>query len=486
MTKIKNLILLFLLLIVVPVSSAFCTPVDLGQSGEAPSGNHTPDFHGNSLFTVGTWWGEFTRNVRSDAVDPTSTHLISMIGETHTLHVDFSSDSSQQNGDSSYGIPINVVADTTPLVNVIVDTAANGGFPNNSDCTGPGGTNTSDPCTNQLPIPANPSIENYYSATAPPSSVINDNNDHHMSIAVRSSTTGLITDIWELYQVWKDSAGWHTVDIAHWDMTTGSPRHLTWASADAAGLPIMPLMTRYDEYINGTMNHPIRVTLGCGSLRNAYVYPARATSFCGSSSDGIPFGARLRLTESYYQAHKNSYTNEARAVFDCMYNYGIINADVGGPMFISGVSDSRWNINNLLTLQNIPPSAFEVLQLHPIYNISGPANPAPGTTPTYTLTHYPSTDTNFSTVHYFYPSDGGINGDSFYATRTVDGGIGLDDTHMSQTFTFTVPATTPFSFTVDDSGDSEYPPPRFSLGSAVTNYIFSFGNHPLRFMIGSH
>ena len=418
-------------------------PVDLGRSGEVIGGSNTPDFHGRSLFRgPGKWLQEFATNCRSYPVDPNSAHLISMIG-VHNLETDFGA--MQSTEDQVWGIPINVVADTQPLVSVIIDPAQ--GMVSGSDCTGT-------PCISMVPMPDNPAIEGIVEGTPLPTSDPGvDGGDHHCLIGVRNSTTGDIDTVWELYQVYKDPAtGWHSIVSAKFDLTTGAPRKDDSCSADAAGLSIFLLLLRYDEaVINNCLNHALRFTLGSSGIRNRYVWPARCASYSGSNTDGIPFGARLRLTDTWYQANKANYTGAARTVLDCLYNFGMMMADVGGPLYMSAVSDTRWKATTVFDLNGVPSTAFEVCQLVPGYVVTGPTSIKLGQSGVYTVTHQPSYDSNFSFDHYCY-EDGKMCPPTIQPCCVT-----LKDGVFTGTFTYTPTAAGTHTLSVDQSGSALLP-----------------------------
>ncbi|HEY6599695.1 MAG TPA: hypothetical protein VIZ30_10290, partial [Pseudomonadales bacterium] len=373
---------------------------------------------------------ELGRDISADPVDPDSDHLISLLGPG-SLHVDFAS-STANGGNSMYGIPINVVPGTQALVPVVT-----GSYAAESD-PGP------------APIPHNPSIEGYYSASTPPSGYT-DSGDHHLLIAVRNEVTGGISALWELYQAYFDGTSWYAASTARFDLESGAARFKGWTSGDAAGLPMLPLLTRYDEYANRSMNHALRVTLDVGAIRNYYVWPARHAALSGRFDEGIPFGGRLRLKAAWYEANKASFAGEARAVVDTMYRYGLINADIGGMMFLSGVSDERWNQATLMTLQRIPNVAFEVVKIRPGYSFGGPTCVELGTSAVYAVAHYPPDDTAFTNNH--YPQEDGVG------LQNIDRMVRLTTGSPTGAFVYTPRVAGDHTLTVDQAGEYMMPPP---------------------------
>ena len=129
-----------------------------------------------------------------------------------------------------------------------------------------------------------------------------------------------------------------------------------WTSADAAGLPILPGLARYDEVARGRIDHALRFTVE--RTRCAFVYPAR--HFASDETDPAlpPMGLRLRLKASY---PIDGSPRQARIVLRALKRYGMIVADNGSSWFITGAPDRRWSNDQLHTLGGVPGSAFDVV-----------------------------------------------------------------------------------------------------------------------------
>ena len=128
----------------------------------------------------------------------------------------------------------------------------------------------------------------------PPSTAkVKDGGDHHAIVLRRDETTGGIDRLYEYYQVASDDGGstWKNLGSgAQFDLKTGAPRPEFWTSSDAAGLPILPLLVRYDEAARGEIKHPFRVCISPGLSRNRLVWPARHAVYSGSATTGLPMG----------------------------------------------------------------------------------------------------------------------------------------------------------------------------------------------------
>jgi len=163
--------------------------------------------------------------------------------------------------------------------------------------------------------------------------------------------------LYELYALTRTSSGrWHAGSGAIWSLTSNQLRPAGWTSADAAGLPILPGLARYDEVAAGRIDHALRFTVA--RTRRAYVWPAR--HFASSLTDpSLPaMGQRLRLKASY---DISGFPRQARVVLQALKQYGMIVADNGSDWYISGAPDPHWSNDDLHTLGRVPGSAFEVV-----------------------------------------------------------------------------------------------------------------------------
>ena len=169
--------------------------------------------------------------------------------------------------------------------------------------------------------------------------------------------------LYELFNVYYDAVQgkWFAGSGAFFDMNTNNRRPDTWTSADAAGLAILPGLVRYDEVYDPNVTeirHAFRVTV---RATNGYVYPASHRA--GSTPGALPMGARLRLKASVDVNQRTSDPN-VRKIFRAMQRYGLIVADNGSDMYITGTYDTRWN-NGILNpaFAALTASDFEVVQL---------------------------------------------------------------------------------------------------------------------------
>jgi hypothetical protein len=162
--------------------------------------------------------------------------------------------------------------------------------------------------------------------------------------------------LYELYALERSGQRWRAGSGAIWDLRSNRLRPRGWTSADAAGLPILPGLARYDEVARGRIDHALRFT--ASRTRRAYVYPAR--HFASDATDPTlpPMGLRVRLKASYPIA---GFPRQSRIVLTALKRYGMIVADNGSSWYVTGAPDARWSNDDLHALHRVPGSAFEVV-----------------------------------------------------------------------------------------------------------------------------
>ncbi|WP_291379375.1 hypothetical protein [Demequina sp.] len=198
------------------------------------------------------------------------------------------------------------------------------------------------------PIPTNAPIEGGASSSG----------DRHVIVVDTSDCT--LYEMWSAYPV-GGGAAWEAGSGAVFDLSSNALRPAGWTSADAAGLPVLAGLVRYDEVQAGVIPHALRFTVS----RSQRGYIAPATHFASSSTDQTrpPMGARFRLKASY---DCSSMSTEAGVVCTALKEFGMIVADNGSNWYISGEHDARWDDDALGDLKAIPGSAFEAVQTGPI------------------------------------------------------------------------------------------------------------------------
>ncbi|HXJ88643.1 MAG TPA: hypothetical protein VMS18_17615 [Candidatus Binatia bacterium] len=302
-------------------SNLACNGMSTGQ---------TASLNGFVPFTSSNPWNT---DISTAPVDPNSGSIITNWVGSVNMHPDWGND-------PTYGIPYVVVDGTQPLVGI--------NFTAYGDESDPG----------PMPVPANAPVEGGSSSSG----------DRHVLVLDSGNCF-----LYELYNSSVNSDGsWNADSTAVWDLLSDEQRPYTWTSADAAGLPIFPGLVRYDEVAAGKIQHAFRFTLP--KTRAAFIPPASHWAANTSDPTAPPMGMRLRLKSSY---DISGFSAQMQVILTAMKHYGLILADNGSSLFVTGVSDSRWG-SDLDSLKTVPASAFEVVEMNPIYTGSDyPTGSAP-------------------------------------------------------------------------------------------------------------
>ena len=270
------------------------------------------------VFPADSWWHA---DISALPVHASSAMWISRMSPTRNLHPDFGPSYGAQS--VPYGIPITVVADThakAPVKFTYAQESDRIRYPLGNDTKVEGGQ--------------------YISG------------DRH-TVIVNSATC-------RLYETWataRSGADWRAGSGASWLLTSNDLRPSGWTSADAAGLPILPGLLRYDEVASRGIDHAIRFTTDVTDRR--FVWPARHQAGSVSNPAYPPMGARFRLKASYKIAAV--LRADTKAILRAMKKYGLVLADNGSPWYFQGTADTRWSGPLLDELKQIPAAAFEAV-----------------------------------------------------------------------------------------------------------------------------
>jgi hypothetical protein len=290
---------------------SLCAPVGAASAPVVPEAPKCP------MFPISNVWNKPVTGlpVRSD-----SDTLVRSIGLNAYLHPDFSS----YDG-GGYGIPYNVVGGGRKKKYVKFTYASE------SD-RGP------------YPIPRRPKIEG--------------GSDRHILIVDRDNCV-----LYELYAARKTSAGWRAGSGAIWNLNSNALRPAGWTSADAAGLPILPGLVRYDEVAAGVIRHALRFTAPV--TRRAYIFPAR--HYASDSNDAAlpPMGLRVRLKAT---VDISRFGPQSRVLLQALKDYGMILADNGSPWYVTGAPNAGWDDDDMHQLQTLHGSDFEVVDTSSLVN----------------------------------------------------------------------------------------------------------------------
>jgi hypothetical protein len=370
------IVLLSLASISTSVSAQSCSQLSLGRMAS---------LNGFIPFPADNAWNQ---NISSAPVDPNSDNYINFIGATTPLHPDFGAG---LYAGQTIGIPY-VVVSGSPFVTI--------NYTAYGDESDPG----------PMPVPANAPIEGYPKP---------GNGDRHVLVLDRDNCW-----LYELYSSYPQKSGsWNAASGAVWDLLNDEQRPYTWTSADAAGLSVFPGLARYDEVASGAINHALRFTVQ--SSQAAFTPPASHWASNSTNSYAAVMGMRLRLKSSF---DISGFPPQSKVILAALQKYGMIMADNGSSIYISGDPDNRWNNNDLGSLKTVPASAFEVIQINPLYTESNvPTGPTPVIS---SFTASPATITagqsaalswNVSGASYFVvsPQVGAVRGTSVTVTPTA-------------------------------------------------------------------
>jgi hypothetical protein len=305
------------------------------------------------LFPADNWWN---LDISTAPVDPASASYISFIsnGTVKRMHPDFGGDVSAGSV-QIYGFPYIVVDGTTPKQTVTFQYSDESDGVNHS-------TGASYPF---YPIPPEAITQPHWIEGGEPGNIdLRSSSDRHLLLVDRDNR-----HLYELYNVFYDGSGWRAGSGAFFDLNANGRRPEGWTSADAAGLAILPGLVRHDEVFGADeIRHAFRVTV---RATNGYVYPASHRA--GSNAAALPMGARLRMKAS---RDISGFRPEIQKIFRAMKRYGLIVADNGSDLYVSGTYDTRWD-NGILNpaFRSITADDFEVVQLGYVSpSIAAPTN----------------------------------------------------------------------------------------------------------------
>ena len=298
--------------------------------GQLTSLNGFVPFPANNLWNT---------DISGAPVDPNSANYIQFIGANATVHADFGS--GLYNG-QSIGIPYQIVS------------AAQAKFPIKL------GAYASEDDAGPMPIPSNALIEGYPKP---------GDGDRHVLVLEKDGCW-----LYELGNAHTTSTGWSADAAAVFDMTMNEQRPWTWTSADAAGLSIFAGLARYDEVAAGAIHHALRFTVP--RTQQAFTPPASHWASSITNPNAPPMGLRLRLKAGF---DISSFSKTNQIILTALKRYGLILADNGSAIYISGAPDPRWINDDLHNLGKLTGSDFEVVQMSEIItpkNVPAGASPA--------------------------------------------------------------------------------------------------------------
>jgi hypothetical protein len=263
------------------------------------------------IFPADNFW-----NVPIDSlpVDVNSDAWIKSIGRDQSFHMDFGS--GEWDG-GPIGIPFNVIS-----ASAVASYTVEFYYPDESDAG---------------PYPLSENLQREWGS------------DHHI-LTIDTDTCTL----YEIYDAGLENGQWKGGSGAIWDLNSNALRPEDWTSADAAGLPILPGLARYDEVQSGSIHHALRFT---AEETAGYIWPARHQT--SDPQAGIPpMGARFRLKADY---DISAFPSEMQILLRAMKTYGIVLADNGSNWYVSGAPDEGWDNDMLHLLDVLTGNDFEAV-----------------------------------------------------------------------------------------------------------------------------
>jgi hypothetical protein len=261
------------------------------------------------MFPADNPWNQ---DVSQAPLDPNSATYVARVDSFRQfMHPDFGSN-------PTYGIPYVVVPGSQPFVPITFTAYGSESDP------GP------------YPVPLNAPVE----AGSDAHVLVLDSGNCHL---------------YEMYQAQQQGNGWNAGSGAVFDLASNALRPDTWTSADAAGLPILPGLVRYDEVAAGVINHALRFTVD--QSQNGFIHPATHQAGVANTSDP-PMGSRFRLKASF---DLTPYHGASLVILTALKRYGMIVADNGSSWYVSGAPDPRWSNDQLHTIGKVTGADFEVV-----------------------------------------------------------------------------------------------------------------------------
>ncbi len=278
-----------------------------------------------TIFPVDNAWNQ---DISSLNLDPSSSQILASYASSG-IKADFGSGLWDN---APIGIPFVVVCGSQQKFPVVFrSNGYDGNYGSESD-PGP------------YPVPLNAPIEG------------NGSGDSHVLVVDKDNDI-----LYELYNASINGDHWEASAGAVFNLASDHLRPNGWTSADAAGLPIFPGLVKYDEVASGAIHHAIRFTLTSSNVKPAYISPATHSVNSSGGQYSIPFGAKIRLKANF---DISPFPPNDQVILKALKKYGLILADIGSNMYISGAPDERWNNDELQQLGKVKASDFEVVKIN--------------------------------------------------------------------------------------------------------------------------
>ena len=309
-------------------------------------------------------------NTRIDDVSRFPAHAksndwINIAGRDLPFWTDWGNNENQADYGTYWGMPINIVDGTAattewPVVSYDISAGGERGHPDKSDCAvsdGNGGFGITRNCSTvpagqrRFPFPV-------ASKLLSEDGLCNDPNtcgDKHVLVVEKGACR-----LWESFFSYNLSGQWYSGLTAAWDLKSLALRPNGGPSADAAGLPITPLLAKAAEASSGEIRHALRVTFRDAALALETLWPARFAAG-GDNPGAIPFGALLRLKADF--VIPDDWTPQAKALATAAKRYGLYVADNGADFHVLGEPNAAWDLRTNGQMRAIKMSDMEFVDL---------------------------------------------------------------------------------------------------------------------------
>jgi hypothetical protein len=299
---------------------------------------------------------------------PKTQEWIDLVGRSVPFATDWGIDVDPANYSVYYGMPVNIVDGTSattdwPVVSFDFSTSGvfwDRGYPDKSDCAvsdGNGGfrigssCGSIDPGQRRFPFPLASKIVNEDGHCNDPTRC----GDRHVLVVEKGACR-----LWESFFSYNLSGQWYTMATAAWDLKSLALRPDDWASGDAAGLPITPLLAKAAEANSGEIRHALRVNFSDAKLSTEHVWPARFGAG-GENPGAIPFGALLRLKAGF--VIPDDWTPQAKALATAAKRYGLYVSDNGADFHVQGEPNAAWDLRTNAQMRSITMDHMEFVDL---------------------------------------------------------------------------------------------------------------------------
>lgn len=350
-----------------PAAAPATAPAAAPAAASAPSSGAVPRLGDCDLFPANNIFNTRIDDVSRFPAHPNSAAWVDLVGRQVQFQTDWGTNDNPSDYATYYGLPINVVDGspaTTEWPVVAFDFSTSGaswerGWPFKSDCAVSDGNGhgivrdctSVQPSQRRFPFPVDWKLKSQGGACNDPNSC----GDKHVLVVEQGACR-----LWESYFAYKLGGQWYSLATAAWDLRSNAMRPDDWASSNAAGLPITPLLAKAAEANAGEIRHALSVAFRDSALALEHAWPGRFAAG-GDNPGAIPFGALLRLKADF--VIPSHWTPQAKAVATAAKRYGLYVSDNGADFHVGGEPNAAWNVQASHDLKGITMNDMEFVDL---------------------------------------------------------------------------------------------------------------------------